>query len=653
MVAGLAVLSSTTAVAAEPTWPLQPGWPVATDLGSARPMNMPIEGSTGTSGWSKASSPTLADLDHNGSGKEIIIGSLDGRVHVYSSNGALRWNRYLDADVQAGPVNGSPAVGDIDGDGSPEVVAGSDNGWVFAWSAGGTLKPGWPQFTGWNADHPARCATNACTGVIAGPTLADLDGDGALEVIVGSHSHLMYVWKGNGSVLPGWPRDVWDGVASGAAVGDLDRDGRPEIVVGSDVESDCSDCRPYGAIRKGGLVHAFTISGDELPGWPVHTDSFMAGAPALADLDANGSLEVLVGGGYYPTELTTRGHHLVALNADGSQRWSFQTHGVLLGAPAVADLTGDGRPEIFIADATCLNGTCAGGYVYRLQWDGSRVWESQGITSSAGAGSGAYFSGPVLGDVTGDGSAEIVAADGNWHVKAWTLAGDIVADTGTTFALFGSPAIGDLDGDGSNEVVVGSAANNGPRGGTLETLAGAGKFYAWDTAGRAGLAFPQYQSRVVPTAFTSTPVTPVYRFWSPGFNNAHFFTTSLAEVQQLRNYDRNWRYEGRAFAAYAASGQGCTTGSPVYRFYSARFQTHFFTISEQEKQNTSGDANWSLEGVAYCAGTSAQPGTLPLYRFWSARFSKHFFTASEGEMHQLRTADSNWAYEGVVYYVRP
>lgn len=496
--AGVSALA-TPASAAEADLPVRPGWPVTTDLASARPMNVPIEGNTGKTGWSKSSSPVLADLYGDGK-KEVVIGSLDGRVYVYRPDGSLVWSRYLDAyTTPAGPINGSVAVGDIDGDGRPEVVAGSDNGWVFAFHADGSLVAGWPQFTGWNADYPANCATAACTGVVAAPTLADLDGDGADEVIVGSYSHKMWVWHGNGSVLPGWPRDVWDGIASGAAVGDLNGDGSPDIVVGSDVANDCANCAPYGHLTRGGLLHAFDISGNELPGWPFATDSFMSSSPVLSDLDGDGHLEVISGGGYFPTDTTTRGHTLWVIGSDGRLRWRFTTRGVLLSSPAVGDINGDGRPEIAIADAGCLNGACPGGMVYLLSSTGSLMWQSEGRTTRVPGGSGAYFGGPVLADVTGDGRADVVAADGNWHVKAWDLSGTIVSDTGTTFALWGTPAVGDLDGDGTNEIVVGSAAGNGT-GPDIGTLAGSGKVYAWNTAGRGALLFPQYQSRVVPTA---------------------------------------------------------------------------------------------------------------------------------------------------------
>ena len=153
---------------------------------------------------------------------------------------------------------------------------------------------------------------------------------------------------------------------------------------------------------------------------------------------------------------------------------------------------------------------------------------------------------------------------------------------------------------------------------------------------------------------TTHPRVSVFRFWSPAFDNAHFFTTSEAEAENIVHADRNWLYEGVAFSAVAPKAATCPDGRPVHRFYSPVFRSHFYTQSEQEKSAIiAGDRNWSYEGVAYCSFPDQVAGTVPLHRFWSPRFGKHFFTASQAETDHIRAGDRNWTYEGVAYHVIP
>jgi hypothetical protein len=153
----------------------------------------------------------------------------------------------------------------------------------------------------------------------------------------------------------------------------------------------------------------------------------------------------------------------------------------------------------------------------------------------------------------------------------------------------------------------------------------------------------------------AVPTLPVYRFWSPVFDNAHFFTTDPDEAARLRTSDPNWVAEGQPFWAFAPDGVTCTAGTTeVHRFYSMRFRSHFFTASGAEKNAiVVGDENWTYEGVAYCATTTAQPGTTPLYRFWSPKFGKHHFTTDAAEARRLDVTDPSWDAEGIAYYVAP
>ncbi len=95
--------------------------------------------------------------------------------------------------------------------------------------------------------------------------------------------------------------------------------------------------------------------------------------------------------------------------------------------------------------------------------------------------------------------------------------------------------------------------------------------------------------------------------------------------------------------------------APVYRFWSSSVQTHFYTISEAEKEKLISLFSdiWYYEGVAFYAyPPSIQPSSaLPVYRFRSAKDSHHFYTISESEKTKLITTLPNyWIYEGIVWY---
>lgn len=154
---------------------------------------------------------------------------------------------------------------------------------------------------------------------------------------------------------------------------------------------------------------------------------------------------------------------------------------------------------------------------------------------------------------------------------------------------------------------------------------------------------------------------PVYRFWS-NTKQHHFYTINHVEKRTIVDtYDANvWNYEHIAWTAQKYNG-GCSTGSPVFRFWSDQKQGHFYTISESEKnqiQATYPSNVWRYEGIAYCAPPytgNCDYGYAPVFRFWSDEKQGHFYTISETEKNEIQAKyPSNvWRYESIAFCAKP
>lgn len=153
---------------------------------------------------------------------------------------------------------------------------------------------------------------------------------------------------------------------------------------------------------------------------------------------------------------------------------------------------------------------------------------------------------------------------------------------------------------------------------------------------------------------TSHKMIPVYRLWSYTWKG-HFYTTNVAERERTLSHDKEWRDEDVAYYVYDAADHPENT-HPVYRFWSYVWQSHFYTMNQAEMEylvNRFSD-QWRYEGIAYYAYIEGEQPTnsIPIYRFYSFVFQSHFYTISKDERDVLLTHPaSEWRYEGVAWYV--
>ncbi len=202
-----------------------------------------------------------------------------GWLHAFRENGEPLPGFPVELDRDS---DSSPVIADLDGDGQWWIIFGDDDGWLHAVDTGARERPGFPVRTlGGRDDLPPSPASDGGTihSIEATPAVADIDGDGRLDIAAGAWDGRMYVWDADGRPLPGWPKDVGDQIISSAALVDLDGDDRLDIVVGS----------------KDHHLHGWTATGSPLPGFPRDLGDYVFSSPWVGDLEGNGLADIVVG----------------------------------------------------------------------------------------------------------------------------------------------------------------------------------------------------------------------------------------------------------------------------------------------------------------------------------------------------------------------
>ena len=316
-------------------------------------------------------------------------------------------------------------VADLNGDGIPDLVLGSNQVSIYLGKADGTY-------------------TKAATPSIQGPTsypivIADFNGDGIPDLAVplyGSNEIGILLGQGNGTfaapVMASVPGSIVD--ITQVVVGDFNADGIPDLAVIDRDNSAVDILLGNGDGSFAGEATEPSISG--VPNYIATGDFNGDGKTDLAVTESAGTIAILLG------------------NGDGTFAASESVNSGISGAPvAVADFNLDGKPDLALAA-----GTGASEAVVVFTGNGNGTFNSPFSGSSPTSTSDTWIQ---VADFNQDGAPDVVLADSNGSATVFlnngtgSLSQSFPVVSGLNVPYYLEVAVGDLNGDGYADIVAG------------------------------------------------------------------------------------------------------------------------------------------------------------------------------------------------------
>lgn len=398
------------------------------------------------------SAPCFYDLDRDGD-FDLLVGDARGQIHYFENRGTARWplwhnlGRLRDSTGQVISVGSSatPAVTDLDDDAVPKMVIGNTEGY-FALAAKETE-------ISWRVITKAYLAVDV--GYFSSPVFVDIDADGDVDLFTGIREKKIFFYENIGSQAKAHFKlrsrefqALECGDITAPAFADWDGDGDADLAVGNatgDVLLYENSGTPGGCEF---LPQAQTLALQML-------DVGFQCAPALADLDADGNLDLILG--------ADSGKLLALENqADGGWKansdWFANVTVKAWSTPAFADLDGDGDPDMVCGSKfgrveMFRNTGSARQPVWQLEPD---VFKSFKFKQQAI---------PALADIDADGDVDLFVGTASLGVRyienvgtvrkpAWTLRDENFLNLREKIRP--APRFADLDGDGDLDMLVGT-----------------------------------------------------------------------------------------------------------------------------------------------------------------------------------------------------
>ena len=329
----------------------------------------------------------LADFNADGKPDLVVARGSSNVISVVpntSTVGSISFGAQRDLTA-AGTSHEAVAVGDLDGDGKPDIVV-----------ANGNVSNSVSVFRNTTTGNAIVFAAGQDFAVVSAPyrvAIGDLDGDGKPDLVVtnngGSQVSLFRNTSTPGAISFATRVDLTvSGAAFGVAIGDLDGDGKADLVVGSQG----SGAALY-AIRNTSTAGTLSF------GTPIGIASGGGGSVTIGDLDGDGKPDI-VEGAFGQIVVVRNESSIGSLVFGGAQ--NFYNDGSYVPDVVISDLDGDSKPDIaavseYSNKISCFHNTGTSGTIAFAAYFN---YSADAVPLSVAAG-----------DVDGDGRPDLVVAN--------------------------------------------------------------------------------------------------------------------------------------------------------------------------------------------------------------------------------------------------